>query len=124
MVRVSRWLISAVVVLAVLAASASTLHAQTVCYQPVPVVAAPVTSYYAPVPVASYYAPVPVASYYAPAPVVTSYYAPATVATTYRYGLFGRRSVTTYSGYYSPAPVYYTPAPAVVRYGAPVVVYP
>jgi hypothetical protein len=120
------------VVLALLVASAGSVHAQVVCYQPAPVVAAPapvVTSYYAPAPVAtsyyapapvvtSYYAPAPVVtSYYAPAPVVASYYAPATVATTYRYGLFGRRSITTYSsGYYAPAPLVYT-APAVVRYG-------
>jgi hypothetical protein len=116
MSRVSRWLIASAVVLALVTASAGTLHAQAYCYQPVPVVAAPVTAYYAPAPVvrsyyaapapmvASYYAaPAPVVSYYAPAPVATSYYAPAAGVTTYRYGPLGRlRSV---SSYYAPAPV-------------------
>ncbi len=36
MLRVSRWLIPTVVVLALLTASASTSHAQTVCYHPFP----------------------------------------------------------------------------------------
>ncbi len=115
MIRVSRGLIPIVAAVALLAASASVVQAQMVCYQPAPVVAvapvtsyyapAPVTSYYAPAPVASYYAPAPVMSYYAPAPVVSSYYAAPAGVTTYRYGLFGRlRSVSSYYG--APAPVY------------------
>lgn len=70
-------------------------------YPPAPVVSyyagpAPVVSYHAPV--VSYYAPAPVVSYYAPAPVVSYYAAPAPVSvTTYRYGLLGRRAVTTVS---------------------------
>ena len=58
---------------------------------------------YAPPVVTTYAAPV-VTTYVAP--VVTAYAAPAPVSvSTYRYGLFGRRSVTT------------------VNYGAPVVGY-
>jgi hypothetical protein len=72
------------------------------CYAPpAPVVsyyAAPIltVSYYAPpAPAVSYYAaPAPVVSYAAPAPVVSYYAGPSAV--TYRYGLFGRRSVTYY----------------------------
>jgi hypothetical protein len=126
MVRESRWLMATFAALALLAVSAGASHAQTVvCYQPAPVVAAPVvTSYYAaPAPVVtSYYAaPAPVV-YAAPAPVVTSYYAAPVVTsyyaapavTAYRYGPFGRlRGV---SSYYPAAPVYYSPAPTIVRY--------
>jgi hypothetical protein len=110
MVRLSGCLVPMIVALALVTTSASAVHAQVVCYQPAPVVAAPVVSYYAPAPVVSYYAPAPVVSYYAPAPVVSYYAAPAPVytsfyvapaaVTTYRYGPFGRlRSVRTYYGY-------------------------
>jgi hypothetical protein len=104
-------LVPMIVALALVTASASAVHAQVVCYQPAPVVAAaPVVSYYAPAPVVSYYAPAPVVSYYAPAPVVSYYAAPTPVytsfyvapaaVTTYHYGPFGRlRSVRTYYGY-------------------------
>lgn len=117
-------LIPTVVALALWAASASAVHAQTIYYSyaPAPVVVAPVrsyyvapavsyyapapaVSYYAPAPAVSYYAPAPVVSYYAPAPVFTSYYAPAAGVTTYRYGPLGRlRGV---SNYYAPAVRYY-----------------
>jgi hypothetical protein len=114
MVRISRWLIPMIVALALVTASASTVQAQMVCYQPAPVVAvapavsyyapAPTVSYYAPAPAVSYYAPAPVVSYYAaPAPVVTTYYAAPAAVTTYRYGPLGRlRSVRSYYGYYYP----------------------
>jgi hypothetical protein len=69
--------------------------------------AGPAVSYYAAVPSVSYYAPpavsyyaAPVVSYYAP-PAVSYAAAPAVTTTTARYGLFGRRLVTT--SYYSPA---------------------
>src|SRR5579875_2268614 len=49
MVRVLRGLVPTIVALALLTASASAVHAQMVCYQPAPVVAAaPAVSYYAP----------------------------------------------------------------------------
>lgn len=120
MVHISRCLVPMIAALAMVTASASAVHAQVVCYQPAPVVAAapavsyyapaPAVSYYAPPPAVSYYAPAPAASYYAPAPVVSYYAAPAPVytsyyvapaaVTSYRYGLFGRlRSVRTYYGY-------------------------
>ena len=97
---------------------------------PAPVVsyysAPPVVSYYAaPAPVVSYYTPA--VSYYAPTTYYTpSYYAPTTVS-TYRYGVFGRRGVTTVTygapGYVAPAPVpvrsYYV-APAYRSYYVPV----
>src|SRR5262249_57448155 len=79
-----------------------------------PVVVAPAAtvSYYTPAPTGAYYAPAPVVAYSPPvvtayaSPVVTAYAAPAPVSvSTYRYGLFGRRSVTT------------------VNYGGPVVSY-
>ena len=125
MVRVSRWLIPMVVTLALLAANASAVHAQVVCYQapavsyyapppavsyyaPAPTVSyyappavsyyspAPAVSYYAP-PAVSYYAPAPAVSYYAPAPYVSSYYYAPSAVTSYRYGIFGRlRSVNSY----------------------------
>jgi hypothetical protein len=86
----------------------------------------------APAPVVSYYY-TPTVSYYTPSPAV-SYYVPAgPTVSTYRYGLFGRNSVTTYSYgapvYYSSAPVVrsYYYAPPVVRsyyYAPPVYVYP
>ena len=108
-------LIPTVAALALWAASASAVHAQTICYSyaPAPVAVAPVqsyyvapaVSYYAPAVVPAYYAPAPVVSYYAPAPVVASYYAPAAGVTTYRYGPLGRlRGV---SNYYAPAVRYY-----------------
>ena len=111
MFRLCGWLALAAVALAPLPASAQAV----LCPAPITTV-----SYYAPAPVVS----VPVTTYYAPAPVA----APVTVS-TYRYGLFGRRSVTTVS-YGAPAPVttYYAPAVVPVRrvnyYRAPVYVYP
>jgi hypothetical protein len=109
MLRLSRW--CAVALLAFVPLSAS---AQTV-WTPVIVTSAPSVAYYTPAPTVSYFAPapvvsysVPVTTYYAPVPV-TTFYAPVVPApvsvSTYRYGLFGRRSVTT------------------VNYGAPVVTY-
>ena len=120
MFRLCGWLALAAVALAPLPASAQAV----LC--PVPITT---VSYYAPAPAVTYYAPapvvaVPVTTYYAPAPVA----APVTVS-TYRYGLFGRRSVTTVS-YGAPAPVttYYAPAVVTPRrvtyYRAPVYVYP
>jgi|SRR5579875_1194434 len=99
MLHISRWLVPMIVALTLMMASASSVHAQVVCYQPAPVVVtAPVVSYYAPAPVVSYYAPAPVVSYYAPpVPVVTSFYVAPAAVTTYRYGPFGRlRAVRTY----------------------------
>jgi hypothetical protein len=82
-------------------------------YRPVvsyaaPVVAAPVTSYYAPAaPVTTYYAPAaPVTTYYAPAAPVTTYYAPAA-------------PVTTYYAPAAPVTSYYAPAAPVTTYYAP-----
>ena len=87
MLRLCRWLALAVIVCAPL-----TARAQVYCPQPVVAYAPPVVAY-APPPVVAY-AP-PVVAYAPPAPVVT-YAAPAPVSvSTYRYGLFGRRSVTT-----------------------------
>lgn len=123
MIRVSRRLIPLVAALVVFAATATTLQAQAICYQPPAVAVAPAVSYYAPPPAVSYYAPAPAVSYYAPAPAVSyyaapavsyyaapavSYYAaPAAAVTNYRYGPFGRlRSVSSYYG-----------APVVARYG-------
>jgi|GEM_PF-6651260 hypothetical protein len=112
MIRVSRGLVPIMAALAFGTVSASAGHAQVVCYQPAPIVAAapavsyytpaPVVSYYAaPAPAVTYYAPAPVVSYYAaPAPVYTSYYVAPAAVTTYRYGPLGRlRSVRTYYGY-------------------------
>ncbi len=100
MLRLSRWCAVALLAFVPLSASAQT------CWTPVIVTPAPTVAYYAPAPAVSYYAPAPVVSYAAP---VTTYYAPVVPApvtvSTYRYGLFGRRSVTT------------------VNYGAPVVTY-
>ncbi len=113
MKNVSCWLSVAVMALSLWMASAATVQAQVVYYQPAPVVAvAPVTTYYAPPPVVSYYAPAPVVpSYYVPAPVpvVSSYYVAPAAVTTYRYGPLGRlRGVSSYYG---------APAPVVTRYG-------
>jgi hypothetical protein len=99
---------------------------------PAPVVSyysAPAVSYYTPAPVVSYYTPAPVVSYYTPAVsyyAAPTYYAPTTVS-TYRYGLFGRHSVTTVGygvpSYVAPAPVYrpsYYAAPVYRSYYVPV----
>jgi hypothetical protein len=75
MTRMTRRLAVAAGVLAVLAAGAGSLHAQTVYYYPpAPAVVAPVTTCYVPPPVA--------VNYYAP-PVVTAY-PPSVSVTTYR----------------------------------------
>ena len=58
---------------------------------------APVVSYYA-APRVTYYAPATVTYYASPA---VSYYSAPVMSTTTRYGLFGRRRVTT--DYYYPA---------------------
>ena len=126
MLRLSRWF--AVALLAFVPLSA---HAQTYCP---PVVVAPVAtvSYYTPVPTVAYSAPAPVVAYSPPvvtayaAPVVTAYAAPAPVSvSTYRYGLFGRRSVTTVN-YGAPAVSYAAPVftPRRVSYYTPAVIYP
>jgi hypothetical protein len=118
MMRMSRRLVLTAVVLAVLAAGAGRVHAQTVYYPPAPVVVAPVTTYYAPAP------PVAV-TYYAPPPVVAAY-PPSVSVTTYRYGLLPRRAVTI-TAYGPPPPPVPLPAPPLPRfagYYAPVVVYP
>jgi hypothetical protein len=128
MLRLSRWLALALVLAAPLAARAQTFCAPVVA-PAVSYYAAPVVSYYTPAPVVSYYAPAPVVSYYAPAPTV-SYYTPAAPVTvsTYRYGLFGRRSLTTVNYGGVPAVSYYTPSvyvPRRVSYYTPsVIVYP
>jgi hypothetical protein len=121
MLRLCRWLALAVLVSAPVTASAQVICAPTVTYYAAP---APVVAY-AP-PVVTYAAPAPVVAYAAPAPVVT-YAAPAPVAvSTYRYGLFGRRSVTTVT-YGAPAVAYASPvvvAPRRAYYYAPAVIYP
>ena len=134
MLRLSRWFAVALLVFVPLSA-----HAQTYCP---PVVVAPVAtvSYYTPAPTVAYYAPVPVVAYsprvvttyaapvvttYA-APVVTTYAAPAPVSvSTYRYGLFGRRSVTTVN-YGGPVVSYAAPVitPRRVSFYSPAVIYP
>ncbi len=128
---------SLAVALALLAPSAAEAHGfgrPVVAAYPAVSYYTPAVSYYAPAvsyyaPAVSYYAP-PV-SYYAPAvsyyPPVTSYYAPAAPVTvsTYRYGLFGRRSLTTVN-YGVPAVSYYAPPVVVPRRAAfysPVVIY-
>jgi hypothetical protein len=124
MLRLSRWF--AVALLAFVPLSAC---AQTYCP---PVVVAPVAtvSYYTPA--VAYYAPAPVVAYSAPVvtayatPVVTAYAAPAPVSvSTYRYGLFGRRSVTTVN-YGAPVVGYAAPVftPRRVTYYTPAVIYP
>lgn len=118
-----------------LAALVAVLAVPAVSRADVLVAPAPVVSYYSAPPVVSYYTPAPTVSYYTPsvsyyAPSVSyyapsAYYAPTTVS-TYRYGLFGRHSVTnvTYGApsYYAPA--YVAPAPVVRSYYvAPAPVY-
>ena len=126
MLRLSRWF--AVALLAFVPLSA---RAQIYCP---PVVVTPVAtvSYYAPAPTVAYYAPAPVVAYSPPvvtayaAPVVTAYAAPAPVSvSTYRYGLFGRRSVTTVN-YGAPVVGYAAPVftPRRVTYYTPGVIYP
>jgi hypothetical protein len=103
MLQFFRWATPTLAVLLPLAARADDCP-------PSVVVPAPAMSYYA--------APAPVVSYYAtPAPVVSYYAAPGTVysaapvsVSTYRYGIFGRRSLTTVY-YGAPAPMVTAPAP-------------
>ena len=119
MLRLSRWLALAVLACAPLTAEAQVFCPPTVTYYATP---APVVAY-AP-PVVTYAAPAPVVTYASP---VVTYAAPAPVSvSTYRYGLFGRRSVTTVN--YG-APVVTYASPVVVRprrayYYAPAVFYP
>lgn len=118
MLRLCRWLALAVIVCAPL-----TARAQVYCPPPVVAYAPPVVAY-APPPVVAYAPPVVA---YAPSAPVVAYAAPAPVSvSTYRYGLFGRRSVTTVN-YGAPA-VAYAP-PVIVRprrayYYTPGVYYP
>jgi len=102
MLSLSRWFALAAVALVPLPASA-----QFYC-PPAVVTPAPTVALYTPATAVTYYTPATVVAYSPPVvayspPVVAA--APVTVS-TYRYGLFGRRSVTT------------------VGYGAPVVVAP
>ncbi|MBI1918928.1 MAG: hypothetical protein HYS12_29920 [Planctomycetes bacterium] len=134
MLRLSRWFAVALLAFAPLSA-----HAQTYCP---PVVVAPVATvrYYTAAPTVTYYAPAPVVAYASPvvtayaspvvttyaSPVVTAYAAPAPVSvSTYRYGLFGRRSVTTVN-YGAPVVGYAAPiyTPRRVTYYTPAVIYP
>ena|SRR2546423_925978 len=134
MLRLSRWF--AVALLAFVPLSA---RAQFDC-PPVVVAPAATVSYYTPAPTVSYYAPAPVVAYSPPvvttyaspvvttyaSPVVTAYAAPAPVSvSTYRYGLFGRRSVTTVN-YGGPAVSYAAPiiTPRRVSLYSPTVIYP
>jgi len=134
MLRLSRWF--AVALLAFVPLSA---RAQIYC-PPVVVAPAATVSYYAPAPTVSYYAPAPVVAYSPPvvttyaspvvttyaSPVVTAYAAPAPVSvSTYRYGLVGRRSVTTVN-YGAPVVGYTAPVitPRRVGFYSPTVIYP
>lgn len=118
MLRLCRWIALAVVVLAPLS-----VRAQDYCPQ---VAVAPTVAYYAPAPTVAYYAPPPVVAYAPPtvayAPPVVAYAPPVAAPVTvssYRYGLFGRRGVTTVTygapgvvvaprrAFYSPGVVYY-----------------
>src|SRR5947209_980349 len=126
MLRLSRWF--AVALLALVPLSA---HAQIYC-PPVVVAPAATVSYYTPAPTVAYYAPAPVVAYSPPvvttyaSPVVTTYAAPAPVSvSTYRYGLFGRRSVTTVN-YGGPVVSYAAPVitPRRVSFYSPAVIYP
>jgi hypothetical protein len=124
MLRPCRWLALAVFMGVPLTASAQTVICPTtVTYYAAP---APVVTYAAPAPVVTYAAPAPVVTYAAPAPVVT-YAAPAPVSvSTYRYGLFGRRSVTTVN-YGAPFVTYASPVvvrPRRAYYYAPAYIYP